>query len=82
MYPNPYNNQINIVLPNSYSENTIYVQLLDITSRVVYNKRLSVNSQKIQVNDLSKYSDGSYFIFLLDENQRLIQKKHLIKKSN
>ena len=82
MYPNPYNNQINIVLPNSYSERTIHIQLIDMLGRIVYKQRHNVYNQKTQINDLSKYSNGSYFMYLLDESQQIIEKKHMIKRSN
>lgn len=82
IYPIPFNNQINIDIPNSYTQNSINVQLYNMNGTIVYNKNHLVNNQGIQINDLSLYSDGSYFIYLLDENQKEIQKKHILKNTN
>ena len=82
IYPVPYDNQLNIILHNTYTGNAINVQLYDITGRLVYNNKHIIINKKIEIKDLSKYNDGSYFMYLLDEDQRVIQKKHIIKRSN
>ena len=49
IYPNPYNSQINIALATTYFENTVNVQLYDLTGRIVYNKEHTVYNKKIQI---------------------------------
>ncbi|MCI4442617.1 MAG: T9SS type A sorting domain-containing protein, partial [Lentimicrobium sp.] len=82
IYPIPFNNQINIDFPSSYSKNSVYIQIYNMNGKIIYDKKHSVNNQGIQINDLSIFSDGGYFIYLLDENQKIIQKKHVLKKTN
>jgi hypothetical protein len=81
IYPIPFDNYINITLPDSYTEDVIYIQVYDLTGKAVYNKKQVVDNHNVTINDLNEYSDGSYYINLLDGNQNLIQSKHIIKKA-
>jgi hypothetical protein len=81
IYPIPFDNHINIDLPNSYTENTVYVQLYDRNGKIIYNKKQLINNQTIRIDALDGYSDGGYFIYLLDENQNIIKTKQILKNS-
>ena len=81
IYPIPFDSYINITLPDSYTEEVIYIQIYDITGRAVYNQKHLVDNHNVTINDLNQYSDGSYYINLLDGNQTVIQSKHVLKKA-
>jgi len=82
IFPTPCNNEINISLPQSYSDSYVYIQLLDTIGRIVYNKKHLTNGQNVNLKELHKYSDGNYFMFLLDINLNIIHKEQIIKISN
>lgn len=79
--PIPFSSHINITLPNSYTEDVIYVQIYDLSGRAVYNQKNAVENHNVIISDLKGNSDGSYYINLLDGNQNVIQSKHILKKS-
>jgi hypothetical protein len=81
IYPVPFNNYINITLPDSYTEEVIYIQIYDLTGRTVYNKKHSAISKNVTIDDLNRFSDGSYYINVLNGNQDVIQSKHILKKA-
>ncbi|WP_445738435.1 glycoside hydrolase family 10 protein [Mariniflexile sp.] len=77
-----FNDQITIALSELYFANSIDIKLLDMSGRVVYDKRHPVHNQEIQIKDLSLYTDGSYLIYLFDENQKIIQYQLINKSAN
>ena len=80
-YPIPFDNYINITLPDSYTEDVIYIRIFDLNGKVVYNEKHSVENNNLTISNLSKYSDGNYYMNLLDSHQNVIQSKHILKKS-
>jgi hypothetical protein len=81
IYPIPFDSYINIILPDSYTLEVIYIQIYDLTGRAVYNQKHAVRNHNVNLENLNKYSDGSYSINVLDGNQKVIQSKHILKKS-
>jgi hypothetical protein len=81
IYPIPFDSYINITLPDSYIQEVIYIQIYDLTGKVVYNQKLAVDKHNVTIADLTKYSDGSYYINLMDRDQKVIQSKPILKKS-
>jgi uncharacterized repeat protein (TIGR02543 family) len=81
IYPMPFDSHINITLPDSYIQEVIYIQVYDLSGRAVYNQKHAVENHNVTINDLKRFSDGSYYINLLDSNQNVIQSKHILKKS-
>ncbi|MDD5152121.1 MAG: HYR domain-containing protein, partial [Flavobacterium sp.] len=81
IYPIPFDSYINITLPDSYTEDAIYIQVFDLNGREVYSKKHTVDGNNVTIGDLNRYSDGSYYIHLLDVNQKVIQTKHILKKA-
>jgi hypothetical protein len=81
IYPIPFDNYINITLPDSYTEDAIYIRIFDLNGKVVYNEKHTVENNNVTISDLSKYSDGNYYMNLLDSHQNVIQSKHILKKS-
>ncbi len=81
IYPIPFDNYINITLPDSYTEDVIYIRIFDLNGKVVYNEKHSVENNNLTISNLSKYSDGNYYMNLLDSHQNVIQSKHILKKS-
>lgn len=79
IYPIPFNNQINIDFPKSYLGNTAYIQIYNMNGKMIYDKKHIINNNRILIDNLSLYSNGNYFIYLLDENQKMIQKYPIIK---
>jgi hypothetical protein len=81
IYPIPFDSYINITLPDSYTEEVIYIQVYDLSGRVVYNQKHAVENHNVTLSDLKGFSDGGYYINLLDGNQKVFQSKHILKKS-
>ena len=79
IYPVPFDGSINITTPDSYTDDVIYIQIYELTGKIIYNHKRLVNNHNVFVDDLSRYSDGSYFVNLLDSNKKLIQSKHILK---
>lgn len=81
IYPVPFDSNLNINLPDSYNEQVIYIQIFDMTGKLVYNKKQSITAKTFSINDLSNIKQGNYIINLLDTNKKSIQKNQIIKKS-
>ena len=81
IYPIPFDSYISITVPDSYIDEVIYIQVYDLAGRTIYNKKLPVQNHNVTINGLNEYSDGSYYINLLDGNQKVVQSKHILKKA-
>ncbi|RKE94939.1 M14 family zinc carboxypeptidase [Ichthyenterobacterium magnum] len=81
VYPNPFSNSINIKLPSQYTSNSISVQLLDVSGRIIVNMN-NLNSQNgiYRLNSLDKLSTGTYFVKITDNEQTNTVVKRLIKQ--
>jgi hypothetical protein len=81
IYPIPFDSYINITLPDSYIDEVIYIQVFDLNGRAIYNQKLAVNNHNTTIDGLNNFSDGSYYIHLLDGKQNVIESKHILKKT-
>lgn len=79
LHPNPFSNTININISDSYNNDNLYVQITDITGRIIHNEKHSVINNSVTIANLDSYTSGSYFVKVLDENQNLILTKQLLK---
>ncbi len=81
IYPVPFDSYINITLPDSYTEDVVYIQVFDQRGRIIYDRKQSIINKNVTINDLARYSDGAYYITLSDAKQTLIQTKQILKKA-
>ncbi|WP_353779567.1 M14 family zinc carboxypeptidase [Winogradskyella sp. 3972H.M.0a.05] len=81
IYPNPFNNSINIQLPNQYATNSIAVEMYDALGRSIL-KVDSLNSQNgvFNLSNLDNLSQGSYFIKIIDNETSNSVVKQLIRQ--
>ncbi|WP_055442287.1 M14 family zinc carboxypeptidase [Lacinutrix himadriensis] len=77
VYPNPFNNDINIKLPNSLSNNLISVDLYDLSGRLItkLENKQAINNT-INVSNLDNLSNGTYFLKIINHtsNNTVIRK--------
>ncbi|MFD2727653.1 T9SS type A sorting domain-containing protein [Hyunsoonleella rubra] len=74
VYPNPSSGSFNIVLDGFHSAN---VTINDMLGKVVY--KTTMNSNRIEVQNNSRFKSGLYLIKVVDEYQRVFHKKLVIK---
>ena len=80
VYPNPFNNSIEIKLPLTVNSNDIELILYDIRGRII-NTTISYNNQNsLRINNLSKLSIGTYFLKITNKNSGVNTVKKLIKE--
>lgn len=82
VYPVPFANHLTINLPDSYPDTVLYIELFDMTGKMIYTKKQSVNDKNITINHLDSLMDGNYIINLLDKNKKTIQRNQIIKKAS
>jgi hypothetical protein len=80
LYPVPFNDQIIIDFPNFLNNNLIQIQLYDLNGRLIFDKNQNVFDKKIQLNGLSKLSEGNYILYILDQNQKILLNRNIIKR--
>ena len=81
IYPNPFNNTVNIKLPTQYNTNSIGVTLYDAMGRTILNLN-DLNSQNgvFSLSNLDNLSKGSYFIKIVDNETNTSVVKQLIRQ--
>lgn len=79
VYPNPFNNAINIALKSNVNANELQVNLFDIRGRLIQN-RMKMNQNNIELGNMDTLSPGSYFLKIKNVNNGTIVVKKLIKK--
>ncbi len=81
VYPNPFNNSINIKLPNQYLSNNISVELFDTTGRSIL-KISNLNSENglFTLSNINNISKGTYFIKITDNESTNSVVKQIIKQ--
>lgn len=80
IYPNPFNNSINIKLPNSLANNNIDIDLYDISGRLINSlKNQQANNNIINVSNLEQLSNGTYFVKIRDNNTNSTVIRKIIK---
>ncbi|WP_130735767.1 DUF4114 domain-containing protein [Flavobacterium sp. J27] len=75
-YPNPFSDQTTLVLPETASEATL--TLLDITGRIVYQKKQKVSDKKIIFTNAFQVR-GIYTILIIDDLYRAYKVRCVIK---
>ncbi len=77
IYPNPVENYLNINCQNIQSDTDFRLQILSIDGKIVYNQKMSTNSDINKIN-VSRWKKGFYFVYIKTDKQVYTQK--LIKK--
>jgi aminopeptidase N len=74
VYPNPANNEINIVSGSNTALKTIIIK--DINNKIIFNKNYNATSCKIEVSNLAT---GIYFVEIVNSNGELFTERLVIK---
>ncbi|MDT0559406.1 M14 family zinc carboxypeptidase [Ichthyenterobacterium sp. W332] len=81
IYPNPFNNTINIKLPSQYSTESISVEMYDALGRTIRQfSVLNSNNGAYNISNLDNLSNGTYFVKITDNNTNNSIVKQLIKQ--
>lgn len=72
VYPNPANNEINVLFNNS---NIYTVQLIDLNGRVVFNSNVQVASNAVLTIQRNNLPAGSYILNLVDASGKALNYK-------
>jgi len=79
VYPNPFNDILNIKLPPSLAGTTIKIDILDIRGRLIKSLvKKNINSN-INIKEFSDFEDGPYIIKVINQSRK-ITFKQIIKK--
>jgi len=80
VYPNPFNDTITVKLPTTMSNNSINMNLYDISGRLIIksDNNLTTNN-RINLSNLSSLSSGTYFLKITDISSRKTIIKKIIK---
>ncbi|WP_452227047.1 M14 family zinc carboxypeptidase [Lacinutrix cladophorae] len=80
IYPNPFNNSINIKLPSSLANNHINIDLYDISGRLITSlKNKQASNSIINISNLEQLSNGAYFVRIKDITSNLTVIRKIIK---
>jgi len=79
IYPNPFNNQLEISIPNSLG-NYLDITLYDIRGREIQNQVISQNINNIVLQGLNELSRGAYFLLISDRSNGNKLTKKVIKQ--
>lgn len=80
IYPNPFNNSINIKLPSQYASQSIGVELYDISGRAILKvNTLNLENGVFKLSNINSVSNGTYFIKIIDNETTNTIVKRLIK---
>ena len=80
VYPNPFKNTIDIILPNNFNSKAIELTLYDIRSRIISNSYSTTNQGQLRIDALDKLSIGTYFLKIFDTNSGESTTRKLIKE--
>lgn len=72
IYPNPFTNQVNIQLPESFS-NDLQIKISDLNGRTIYSTSYKNQGNKIELNT-SSLPKGIYLITLKSEGKTIVKK--------
>lgn len=62
IFPNPSSNLLKIMLPTSFVESNVTLQIIDLNGEVLFKKNNMRNKQKLQTIDVSKFKQGIYLL--------------------
>ncbi len=80
IYPNPFNNVIDIKLPHNINSQNIQLILYDMRSRIINTTISNGNQNNLRINGLNKLSTGAYFLKIINKNSGETAIKKLIKE--
>ena len=80
IYPNPFNDNLKISLPQEYFGNLMNIEIFDLRGRLIHRLAKEVTSTTIQFNEFSNLEEGPYFIKITDQVSKRSAFKQLIKK--
>lgn len=80
IYPNPFSNTIDIIVPSNISDDNVLVTIYDVLGRTVYNQSAKSVNQTIKLSSLNHLKGGSYILKIqnLTKNQTLV--KQIVKQ--
>ena len=79
IYPNPFNDILNIKLPPAFAGTTIKIEILDIRGRLIKSLvKKNINSN-VNIKEFSDFEDGSYILKVTNQSRK-ITLKQIIKK--
>lgn len=79
VYPNPFNDILNIKLPRSFDGNAIELDILDIRGRLIKSLIKENLDSNVTINEISDFEDGSYLIKITNQSRK-VTLKQIIKK--
>lgn len=71
IYPNPNTGLFTIEKPSGLNKE-VQVKLLDATSKLIFDKVISIGQQKIDI-DITNYSKGIYYLQLIIDNETFVK---------
>jgi len=77
VYPNPFNNDIHMKLPSSLGNNSISVDLYDLSGRMISKlENTQAVNNTISLSNLDRLSNGTYFLRIKDNttNKTIVRK--------
>ncbi len=79
VYPNPFNEELNIKLPPSFYGRTININILDIRGRLIKSLKKEYLNSVLIIEEFDDFEEGSYFIKITSNLEKILFKQ-LIKK--
>lgn len=79
VYPNPAKEQITIFYESENDNNNTFIELTDVSGKLILQKRISANESEITIS-LEKISSGFYLMVIKDNNTIVSTKKLSIEK--
>ena len=70
VWPNPFNNQFNLSALNLNSESATQLKIVDVLGKVILQSTYTKKSELHETIDLTNYSQGVYFITLINNNKQ------------
>jgi len=80
VHPNPFNTDLNVNLPSSISNNSISINLYDISGRMILNlEEAKMINNTINVSNLDQLASGTYFLKIKDNTSNSTIVRKIIK---
>ncbi len=79
VYPNPTSHQINVIINDGWTEQPAFLEIVDVLGRL----KAQYNMTKTFIPiDVSHFSNGWYFLRILDQNNQLLKTEKFIKQAD
>jgi hypothetical protein len=76
LYPNPVNQQLNIILNGTHGEATVY--MFDTFGQMIYQQEINHQTSNLSL-DVSQMATGTHFVQVIAGKENLIQKVMIVK---